>query len=395
MKKKNSIVYDNDWPIVAICYDFDKTLSPKDMQEFGLIPKLKCSAEEFWSESNELAKKKGMDKILAYMLTIIEKAGRSISITEKDFNNLGKDIVLFPGVDTWFERVNAIAQRAHVNVEHYIISAGLKEIIEGTSIAKYFKEIYASSFLYEASGKAYWPRQVVNYTTKTQYLFRINKNCLDLSDEDAVNDYKEDKERRIPFRNFIYIGDSETDIPAMKIVKNGGGVSIGVYNPQTKNMDRVRKLLNQERIDFLMPADYSEGSRIEKLVEATLQKINANNVLISLNNRQKQYVEHLEYAEELIEYTDNFIDRELLDSEDISNMRSQARRLMKRVRRQLHAWDDDIASVEEIDAFADGVESKLMEVFKKKRKEAKERLALSQESSVKTEAGNEDSGENI
>lgn len=396
MKKKISRKYTNNWPIVAICYDFDKTLSPKDMQEFGLIPKLDCSSTDFWDESNGMAKREGMDKILAYMWTIIKRARETARITEKDFNKLGSGIELFPGVDTWFERINNIAAELHINVEHYIISAGLKEIIKGTSIAKYFEEIYASSFLYDVQYKnPIWPRQVVNYTTKTQYLFRINKNCLDLSDEDAVNDYKEDKERRIPFRNFIYIGDSETDIPAMKIVKNGGGVSIGVYNPQTKNMDRVRKLLNQERIDFLMPADYSEGSRIEKLVEATLQKINANNVLISLNNRQKQYVEHLEYAEELIEYTDNFIDRESLDSEDISNMRSQARRLMKRVRRQLHAWDDDIASVEEIDAFADGVESKLMEVFKKKRKEAKERLALSQESSVKTENNDGDSGEII
>lgn len=279
MKRKNSKIYNNDWPIVAICYDFDKTLSPKDMQEFSLIPKLNCSSKEFWEESNGMAKKEGMDKILAYMLTILKKAGHDISITEKDFNNLGKEIELFPRVDTWFDRINKIAEEAHVKVEHYIISAGLKEIIQGTSIARFFKGIYASTFLYEASGKAYWPRQVVNYTTKTQYLFRINKDCLDLSDEDSVNEYKEDEERRIPFTNFIYIGDSETDIPAMKIVKNGGGIAIGVYNPETKNMDKVMPLLKQKRIDFLMPADYSENSRIEQLVRTSLKKIAESNAL--------------------------------------------------------------------------------------------------------------------
>ena len=138
MRRKSTKKYNEEWPIVAICYDFDKTLSPKDMQEFGLIPKLNCSSEEFWDQSNGMAKKEGMDKILSYMQTIIKKAGHDISITEKDFNNLGKDIELFPGVDTWFGRINKIAEELNIHVEHYIISAGLKEIIKGTSIARYF-----------------------------------------------------------------------------------------------------------------------------------------------------------------------------------------------------------------------------------------------------------------
>ena len=220
MKKiKEGKIYDNDWPIVAICYDFDKTLSPKDMQEFGLIPKLKCKAKSFWKESNTMAKDNGMDKILAYMKVIVDKAGEKIRISREDFNGLGKSIELFNGVETWFDRINAIAEKLKINVEHYIISAGLKEIVEGTSIAKYFTQIYASEFYYNQYGIPRWPCQVVNYTSKTQYLFRISKDCLDLSDEDSINDYIPHKERRIPLKRFIYIGDSETDIPAMKIVK--------------------------------------------------------------------------------------------------------------------------------------------------------------------------------
>lgn len=373
MKKKNSKIYNNDWPIVAICYDFDKTLSPKDMQEFGLIPKLNCSSKEFWNQSNGMAKKEGMDKILAYMLTILKKAGHDISITEKDFNNLGKEIELFPGVDTWFDRINKIAEEAHVKVEHYIISAGLKEIIQGTSIARFFKGIYASTFLYEASGKAYWPRQVVNYTTKTQYLFRINKDCLDLSDEDSVNEYREDEERRIPFTNFIYIGDSETDIPAMKIVKNGGGIAIGVYNPETKNMDKVMPLLKQKRIDFLMPADYSENSRIEQLVRTSLKKIAESNTLTILNRQQKRYVKHLEHVREFIIYIDDFIDTEKMSKDDIKSIKAQSRTIMRRMRKALHSSYDNISSPEEIDAYVDHIEVELRGVFEKKNKEIKEK----------------------
>lgn len=374
--KKSSKKYDNDWPIVAICYDFDKTLSPKDMQEFGLIPKLKCSSEEFWKESNEMAKQNGMDKILSYMLTIIQKADNKITIKKSDFKKLGKSIELFPGVDTWFERINNVAKEVHVNVEHYIISAGLSEIIQGTPIANFFEKIYASSFLYDNYGKPIWPCQVVNYTSKTQYLFRIIKDCLDLSDEDSVNEYKEQEARRIPFTNFIYIGDSETDIPAMKIIKNGGGTSIGVYNPQTRNMDRVRKLLKQERIDFLMPADYSEGSRIEKVVIDSLNKIRISYTLAQLNRHQKMYINDLEGAEYLVEYTDAFIGRESLDEQGVRSIGTQARNISKKVRRDLHSKHDNIASPEEIDDFMDKVDGGLKEVIVNKKKEIKKNPAL-------------------
>ena len=274
-------------PVVAICYDFDKTLSPKDMQEFGLIEKLRCSARDFWQEAGELAEREGMDHILAYMLLILKKAGNDIGITKKDFKALGTRIDLFPGVESWFGRIADIARAAGVKVEHYIISAGLKEIIEGTPIAGNFDGIYASSFLYDETGKPYWPCQVVNYTTKTQYLFRISKGCCDLGDEDSVNEFMAEADRRIPFSNMIYIGDSETDIPAMRVVKNGGGTAIGVYDPASPDAEKGRKLLTDERIDFLMPADYTQGSALESLVATVLAKMSASSTLTALNRTQR------------------------------------------------------------------------------------------------------------
>jgi len=369
MKRKTGKIYDNNWPIVAICYDFDKTLSPQDMQNFALIPKLKCDVASFWQESNAYAEKHGMDKILAYMWLIIEKAGNDIRITESDFKKLGKSIELFSGVETWFERINAIAEEMEINVEHYIISAGLKEIIQGTPIAKFFTEIYASAFAYGSYKQPIWPRQVVNYTSKTQYLFRISKDCLDLSDEDSVNEFKSDDERRIPFRNFIYIGDSETDIPAMKIVKKGGGTSIGVYNPSTGNLERVKKLLQQERIDFLMPADYSEGQRLENLVKNILAKIKASEGLLDLNSQQNNFMADLDRVDGFVNYTDNFLSETDLNAEDLASVRKQSKQILKQYKRMLTEKYESISSQQEIDLFMKAKERTVQDLMKSKKKE--------------------------
>lgn len=348
--KKDSKTYDNDWPIVAICYDFDKTLSPKDMQNFDLIPKLKCSIKEFWKNSNEYAKKEGMDTILSYMKLIIHIAdSKSIKLTEKDFNELGEGIVLFPGVDTWFERINDIAREHKVNIEHYVISAGLKEIIQGTVIADYFTEIFASSFAYDVYNHPIWPRQIVNYTSKTQYLFRISKNCLDLSDEKGVNEYISDCDRKIPFRNFIYIGDSDTDIPAMKVINNNGGVSIGVYNKDTVNIDRVKELLLQNRINFLMPADYSKDSKIEALVEDILKKINVNDSLSKLNRKQSECIENINDFEGFIQYTKDFVKN--INNEELLNIRKQAKKIIKKFKKSLINDNMNVFTEDEINTY--------------------------------------------
>lgn len=363
------IEYDNDWPIVAICYDFDKTLSPKDMQNFSLIPKLKCKINLFWTEAGELAKKNGMDKIIAYMKLIVDKAKAvKEKITISDFNELGKTIELFNGVDSWFDRINDIGKSLQINVEHYIISAGLKEIIDGTPIRKYFTGVYASEFYYDEYGAPCWPCQVVNYTSKTQYLFRISKNCLDLSDEDRVNNYIADSLRRIPFKRFIYIGDSETDIPAMKIVKQGGGTSIGVYNPNTCKMDKVSKLLQQDRIDFLMPADYSENSRIENVLKMVLEKIKKEFDVEELNDKQKDFVNDLDELDSFIDYTKDFLSESKLNLEDIKKLEKQGKKIIKRIKKERIDKHLNVAGELEINTYFNEKKQELEKIFEDKTK---------------------------
>ena len=228
---------------IAILYDFDKTLCTKDMQEYTFIPKIKMKSKDFWKESNEQAKDEKMDSILSYMYLMLKKSDMTKqSIHREDFVLLGKDLEYYPGVEEWFDRINSFCRDMNVIVEHYIISSGLKEIIEGSSIYKYFKtskkeskhykiedRVFACEFLYDPSDVACWPKVVVNYTTKTQFLFRINKGILDISNDEDLNKFTPEDERYIPFRNMIYIGDGYTDVPCMKLVKLNGGHSIAVY----------------------------------------------------------------------------------------------------------------------------------------------------------------------
>lgn len=176
--------------IIALMYDFDKTLCTKDMQEYNFIPKIGMTSDTFWTESNSLASAKKMDQILAYMYLMLKKSeATSNSILRKDFVDAGKTVEFFPGVLEWFDRINAWGEAHGVTIEHYIISSGLKEIIEGTPIKRKFKEIYASEFLYDENGIAVWPKLAVNYTAKTQFLFRINKGVLDISQNNKLNEY--------------------------------------------------------------------------------------------------------------------------------------------------------------------------------------------------------------
>lgn len=271
-------------PVVALCYDFDKTLSPKDMQEYGFIERLDMTPDEFWSLSNHLVENRGMDMIMAYMYTMIfEAKKRNIDITKQDMKELGKKIELFKGVDSWFDRINDFGVKNGVITEHYIISSGLEEIIGGISIADKFKRIYASSFFYDNEGKAIWPRKAVNATTKTQYLFRINKN---IGTED-VNVYMPDDRRRVPFTHFIYIGDSMTDIPCMRLIKSYGGNSVGVYNPEDKNAIKiVKKLLREGRINYYAPTDYSKEGSLEDILHKIIMDIKTRHDLLRITRLQ-------------------------------------------------------------------------------------------------------------
>jgi hypothetical protein len=262
-------------PVVAIAYDFDGTLSPGNMQEHSFLPEIGMSAHGFWKLADELSKEHEADKILTYMNLMLEKAREAkIPIRRQDFQNHGKSIRLFRGVNKWFDRVNSYGKRLGLQVEHYIISSGLLEMIEGTNIACEFKKIYASSFKYDPNEVAEWPALAVNFTTKTQYLFRINKGALDVFDEKKINEYVEMEDRPVPFKRMIFIGDGNTDIPCLSLVKSLGGHSIAVYKPRTKGAKgKAAKLVDEGRVNVIVPADYSQNSHIMEVVKAILGKI--------------------------------------------------------------------------------------------------------------------------
>ena len=274
-------------PILAICYDFDKTLSPDDMQAQGYIQSIDYEVADFWKESNQLATDNDMDQNLAYMFMMINKARGKVLFTRDTLKNDGAKVQLFPGVESWFDRINNYGKKNGVQVEHYIISSGLKEMIEGTSVADKFKRIYASTFYYDEYGVAVWPAQVVNYTNKTQFLFRIEKGVLDVNDQ-KVNAYFEPDEYRVPFRNMVYIGDSDTDIPCMKLVNLHGGHSIGVYNSDTKDKSKVYKMIEENRIRYFVPADYTEDSTLETLLKRMIDWTKTNEVLENFHYECKE-----------------------------------------------------------------------------------------------------------
>ncbi len=273
-------------PIVAIMYDFDKTLCTRDMQEYTFIPSVGMEAAEFWHHTAEVAAAETMDSILTYMYCMIEKAKQTgVALNREALVACGKDIEYHPGVEGWFERINRYAEEAGIQVEHYVLSSGLKEIIEGTSIAKYFKRIYACEFLYQ-DGQAIWPKMAVNYTNKTQFVYRINKGVLDINNDVDLNNSRPDSEKRVFFSNMIYIGDGLTDVPCMKLVKQSGGHSIAIH--QKGRQEKTAPLLKHERVDFMFEADYREGSQLDQALKLLLENLASYNKLKDINEKQKK-----------------------------------------------------------------------------------------------------------
>jgi 2-hydroxy-3-keto-5-methylthiopentenyl-1-phosphate phosphatase len=270
--------YKEDKPVLAICYDFDKTLSPDDMQAQGYIQSVGYDVSEFWRQTDILAKQNEMDQNLAYMYMMVREAVGNLVFSRKTLAEYGSHVSLFPGVEDWFSRIREYGAERGVIVEHYIISSGLREMIEGTRVAGEFEKIYASSFYFNDRGIAVWPAQVINYTNKTQFLFRISKGVLEVNDT-AVNDPVAPEELRVPFRNMVYIGDSDTDIPCMKLVNSNGGHSIGVYNSETKDKSKVHKMLRDRRIKYFVPADYREGGELDMLLKAIIENTVTREVL--------------------------------------------------------------------------------------------------------------------
>ena len=272
-------------PIIAFLYDFDKTLCTTDMEDYAFIPSLGMTPAEFWAEANGFGRRNRMEGILAYMYTMIQEcAAQNIKLDRAFLNHCGESIQLFPGVREWFARINAFGESLGVQVEHYVISSGLREIIEGSGIAQEFREIYACEFYYNENGDACWPKLDVNFTNKTQFVYRINKGILDVSRDKELNDSMPDDSKRVPFTNMIYMGDGLSDVPCMKMMRAYGGQAIAVY--QASNRQGVEKLLADGRVDFIFPADYREGMELDRTVRDILRKMTITDRLLEVNNRQ-------------------------------------------------------------------------------------------------------------
>ena len=271
---------------VALVYDFDKTLSTDDMQAFGFIQGLGMEVNDFWDECGKFSRENNVESILSYLYMMIKHSNlKNKPITREYLRECGKAVKYFDGVLEWFARLNKYGEENGVTVEHYVVSSGLKEIIEGTEIAKNFKQVYACSFAYE-DDKPVWPALSLNYTNKTQFLYRINKGIFDVLDR-RVNEEMNNLDRPIPFTNIVYIGDSETDIPSMRLVYTKGGTAIGLYQPNTKNELYLKDLLLRDRISFVASANYTENGELDQIIKELIQKIKHDNVVNQLRLQQK------------------------------------------------------------------------------------------------------------
>ena len=275
-------------PIVAIMYDFDKTLCTKDMQDYSFIPSLGMTESEFWYYANSLGQREHMDSILAYMYAMVKiSKDKNIPLLRENLVKMGKNVELFSGVEDWFRRITDFGLENGVLVEHYVISSGMKEIIEGTSISKNFKSIFACEFLYDESGNGVWPKTDVNYTNKTQFVYRINKGVLDVANDVDLNRSMPDDSKRVEFCNMIYIGDGLSDVPCMKMMKAYGGYSIAVY--QSKD-SKVEELLKNGRVDFIYPADYRENTGLDKTVKNIIRRMSISETLYEEYSKQKREI---------------------------------------------------------------------------------------------------------
>ena len=258
---------------VGLIYDFDETLSVDYMQSFGLIQSLGMSPDTFWKKANLWSANNNADQITGTMYYFMKTAKeKGVSLSREVLKNFGRNIEYYNGVLTWFERINNFGRALDLDIEHYIISSGYEEIVEGTEIRKYFKDVFACSFAYGDDDQPVWPARVVNYSIKTQFLAKINKG-LGKNDDIAVNEFTPEDERRIPFKQMIYVGDGMTDIPSMKLTKDRGGNAIAVYTPRSHARRKAMKLLVDNRVNFALPADYSENKEIDIVVKTILDKI--------------------------------------------------------------------------------------------------------------------------
>lgn len=262
--------------IIGIVYDFDGTLSPNNMQEDTIFRAYGIDKKQLWAKSDRLVAR-GYERTLAYLkLLIDDEAFRKKPLRRQTLRRLARHIQYFPGVPGYFERINRFVARHPaarewgIGLEHYVVSSGMKEILEGARIYRFFKKVYACEYDYDEKGPLF-PKLVINDTNKTQFLFRINKGKLELHEN--INTHMPEKDRRIPFRNMVYIGDSFTDIPSMTLVQRSGGHAIAVFNPLREVTEGVKAMVMEGRVDHFAPADFRKDSFLVRIIQRTLEKI--------------------------------------------------------------------------------------------------------------------------
>ncbi|MBN9290772.1 MAG: haloacid dehalogenase-like hydrolase [Hyphomicrobium denitrificans] len=263
--------------VIALVYDFDGTLSPKPMQEYAFLPKLGIDPKSFWAECTRVSQAERADALITYMHLLYKKAKeKNVRIDRADLVAQGKLVELYPGVATWFDAMHAYVKKragdSGITVKHYLISSGLTEIIEGTKIYPHFANVFASEYWFDAYDLPF-PKRVISDTGKTQFLFRINKGLEDLSQ--SINAHMPEVQRPIPFSNFIYFGDGDTDVPSMALLKKNGGQAIAVHGPDESEAKCV-ELFKAGRCDFYAVADYRKGSDLWKRTCLLLDRIIAD-----------------------------------------------------------------------------------------------------------------------
>ena len=266
----------------ALIYDFDGTLAEGNCAEHGLLPVLGITdIKDFWGKVTKEAETRDADGILTYLGSLALQArlaGKREHLTPNKLKLHGATIPLFPGVLGWFDRINKHAKGLNIRLDHYIVSSGIEEMIRGTAIAKHFTHIFGCKYHYDkGSGYVKWPAVSINYTTKTQYIFRINKGVLNYYEDSKVNEYIEHNQRPVPFERMIYLGDGDTDIPCMRLVKDQGGCSIAVFDAkkwdQASSQDKIEKLISEDRVNYVVPGNYEEESQLDVTVKGVLRKI--------------------------------------------------------------------------------------------------------------------------
>lgn len=264
---------------IAIIYDYDQTLSPTYMQDEALFPEFGINPANFWQRCGELVRDQGFDNELAYMKVLLDCLEMDRP-TNARLRALGERLNFYKGLPEMFEEFrNGLLSEEHqahgINVEHYIVSSGLKALIEGSRLAPYIRKIFGCEFAVDERDRITFPKRVISHTQKTQFLFRINKGMLEM-DED-VNDHMAPELRPVPFQNMVYVGDGPTDVPCFTVMRRNGGQAIAVYNPEDPTRSSFKKCYqlctHADRVKNIAPSDFRQGSHLRLLLEEMVQEI--------------------------------------------------------------------------------------------------------------------------